>query len=140
MTAVKPHLIGELCQLEARRSFAAIEQQQIGLVARNEADRAVNLIRYASKPARRMGSQASARAIHGEHRADAFAIAQALCQRHHAFHMAVAERAAAVAADEREPAFAGDVLLAHMGVDLAQRGSRSSSSSRSASEASPAFA
>ena len=45
-------------------------------------------------------------AVDGKDRADAFAVAQRARQRHHALDMAVAEPAAAVAADKREPASA----------------------------------
>ena len=76
----------------------------------------------ASKPARRIGSSASSLPLTANTDADAFAVAQRARQRDHALDVAVAELAAAVAADEREPARAAELLLLHMRVECAQRG------------------
>ena len=51
-----------------------------------------------------MGTAASSVPFSAKQHADAFAVAQGARQRHHALDMAIAEFAAAIAADQRQPA------------------------------------
>ncbi len=99
------HAALELFQFGAARAFAAIQQENVRTVGVDQGFEVGGAMQHGGlESGAADGRGGVLAAIEREDRTNAFAVAQGARQRHHALDMAIAELAAAIAADQRQPA------------------------------------